>query len=59
MTPTDAAHCRHPGCKCLVSPGEHYCSDACRLADEDQRAHAHKPVQDPCPCEHSPCRDSA
>jgi hypothetical protein len=45
-----ANKCQHPTCSCDVSPGEKFCSDACRdLADTSSAAETR------CGCDHDTC----
>lgn len=53
--------CAHPGCLCLVGPGEAYCGDYCRgLSQDSDGAHEigiPRSPTDRCGCNHPACEE--
>ncbi len=65
MSETGIVHfktCAHPGCLCLVNPGEEYCGNFCRGVSQDSdNAHKADIPRGPagrCGCNHAACEEA-
>ena len=49
------AKCGHASCKCLVNPGDSYCSEFCEKADDEVEKHTQS-ASAKCNCGHPDCK---
>ena len=54
--PTEGSKCAHVACKCMVKPGEQFCSDYCaKVANDTGGASTSAAQPHRCKCGHAAC----